>query len=445
MCPAHSPRSTQAKLTKKSMVIVSRLPCILPTAISSQLSILPLHWHTISHLALPEMIISESHQPPALVSSLRENDTRMEKMESENFDLKLQRWNQKKNAARHRDSSSSLLPDSFYDEGSDASRNSNAYADIMDPDRKIEILKGELNEARDNYERLLLELNQIRQQNDQLAIKAEQKSRDYVSLSTDFQKKADELRQRKDEYNRKLATLRTELQAARSRANEIKKVAEEARREKEEANRRFEASQRQINEIQIKSDGLQMEKEVIQAALTEAESSLCKEKERAKTREDALLRAEQLEYETKQILIKERQLREETDKLVSQKATQLESALRKANQYLNDRELISAALKAELQKGNTWDEANQLIGDENKFFAADSEHFRDLQRTIQEGELKFADTTTYNPKWREDVAAHLNACLKMLCLMEAETQARRMYVLNCNSSTTVQESNLEVA
>ncbi|KAI0558608.1 Reticulocyte-binding protein 2 a [Gracilaria domingensis] len=391
------------------------------------------------------MLISESHQRPLLVTSLREKDNRMEKIESENFDLKLERWTRKRKASRHRDSSSSLLPDSFYDESSDGSRNSNAYTDIMDPDKKIEILKGELNEARDNYEKLLLEVNQIRQENDELAIKAEQKGRDYASLSSDFQKKANELQQRKDEYNKKVSVLRTDLQALRSKANEIKRVAEEERREKEEANRRYEVSQKQINEIQIKSDGLQMEKEVIQAALTEAESSLWKERERAKTKEDALLRAEQLEHETKQIAIKERALREEAEVLVSQKAAELESALRKANQYLNDRGAISAALKTELQNADTWEKADRLMGDGKKFFAADSEHYRELQRTIEDGESKFADITTYNPKWREDVAGHLNACLKMLCLMEAETQARRMYVLQCGSSTTVQEPNVEVA
>eukprot|EP00737_Agarophyton_chilense_P002254 gb/GEZJ01002560.1/.p1 GENE.gb/GEZJ01002560.1/~~gb/GEZJ01002560.1/.p1 ORF type:complete len:417 (+),score=88.66 gb/GEZJ01002560.1/:404-1654(+) len=409
------------------MLIVSRLPCLLP-ATSSELSILP--------DSQPNKMTSKPDANLPLVKSLREEDSHLKELENKNFGLKLQSYYDAKNSGRNRNSSSSLPPDSFYDESSDGSRNSNVRADIMDPDKKIELLKGELNEARGNYEKLLYELNQVRQENDELAIKAEQKGREYENLSSDFQKKANELQNRKDEYNKKLAVFKKELHIARNKANEIKSVAEEARRERGEANRRYEISQKKINEIQIRSDGLQMEKEVIQAALTETEASLYKEKSRAKKKEDALLRTEQLARETEQILVRERALREEADRLVSQKAVELESALTRANDYLNDREAIKAALKAAIQKADTWEKANELMEDGKRFFAAESEIYQDLKRTIEDGEAKFAVPTTYNPKWREDVAGHFNSCLKMLGMMEAETQSRMIYVLKLGSKSS---------
>ncbi|PXF45740.1 hypothetical protein BWQ96_04508 [Gracilariopsis chorda] len=393
------------------------------------------------------MLASKHQDIQPIVESMRTQEADKDKIQNDNFNLKLELDQLRKQMDRNnkRDSSASLQPENYYTFDGDGHRRDSQRSDIMTATEKADAIMVELTEAQVRYAQLWNQFSQLQQEYDHLSVKAKQTERDYEKLSMNFQQKADESLQRQNDSRSKLEILRKDLQAARDKVEAIKNVAEETKREKDEAIRRWEESQKKIDESHIRSDGLQMEKDVIQAALAEARSSLMEERTRAKKKDDALLRAEQLAKESRQLLQKEKALREEKDNLLSQKAAELEGALRKANDYLSDREAIKSTLRAEVQRTETWEDAKRIMEEGKRFIAAESRAYADLKKTIEEGKSKFSDRSEYNPSWREEVATHLNACAKMLSLLQAETLSRRLYVLKCGTPAGGSESKLAVS
>ncbi|PXF43851.1 hypothetical protein BWQ96_06397 [Gracilariopsis chorda] len=160
-----------------------------------------------------------------------------------------------------------------------------------------------------------------------------------------------------------------------------------------------------------------MEKDVIQAALAVARSSLMEERTRAKKKDDAVLRAEQLAKESRQLLQEEKALREEKDNLLSLKAAVLEGALRKANDYLSDRQAIKSTYRAEVQRTETWEHAKLIMEEGKRFIAAESRAYAQLKKIVEEGKFKFSDRTEYNPS-RPRARVHKRYLHEFSCVMK---------------------------
>jgi len=370
--------------------------------------------------------MSLPHQTPegkarSFQGMLRQRDVEFNKLQNQNFDLKLKIHHLEKSLhdrAETKRLSATPDPDNFYNFDNDDTRSSisthtNAAA-FTDNHPVIVALREQLAMLREEKDTVVDELHRATDDLAAAQARADMLDKEVYEASTSCKFEAEQ----KEELACQLDDAQSESMLFKMELDQLREDTKTTARHVKSIQEELQVTKQKLGASQIRAEGLQLQCNAMGDAMKEErrEAALLSEK----MAQSALAAQSQANLAAKR-LETAASAREERDAAV-QKADELSTLLQRA---LSERDAARKGLEKERTRVDLLMRSEQEVRKGERLFSRDTGALDDMLDQLRQNGAAFSGEQPYRPQWREEALGHMNQCLHVLYRTQLEVEVKR--------------------